>query len=184
LEVIVSSRFFSLGNFVLIGSAAMILGGCATCCTNIPPSPLVATPNKIQATGYGSQGGFTQYTSGQQKLMAMRAAEVDAYRKLAERVHGFRVTGNTAVSAFATQSDSVRTYVDSFIRGARIVGILAIADGNYEATVELDITPQFISCVQTYNNCGHYYNGYPGYNYSNNCYAGGCGISSVNYVGQ
>lgn len=177
-----NSRFASLLQYAIIGATAIGLGGCSTCCTNIPPSPLVATPNKIQATGYGSQGGYAQYTAGQQKLMAMRAAEVDAYRKLAERVHGFRVTGNTAVSAFATQSDSVRTYVDSFIRGARVVGVIAIADGNYEATVELDITPQFISCVQ-YNNCGHFYNGYPGYNYSNNCYAGGCGTNSMMYVG-
>jgi outer membrane protein FlgP len=179
-----SRRLINLGNIVLIGSAAVIIGGCSTCCTNIPPSPLVATPKKIQANGYGSQGSFAQYTSGQQKLMAMRAAEVDAYRKLAELVHGFRVTGNTTVSAFATQSDSVRTYVDSFIRGARIVDIVAIADGNFAATVELDITPQFISCMQTQTNCSHYSNGYPGYNYSNSCHAGGCGMSSVNYVGQ
>jgi hypothetical protein len=167
--------------FALLGAATAILAGCATpCCVGIPPSPVVATPTKITATGYGSTASYTQYTTGQQKLMAMRAAQVDAFRALAERVHGFRITGSTSVSAFATQSDTIRSYVDSFIRGARVTGVNAIADGNYEATVELDITPQFYSCVQTYANCGYF----PNHNYYNNsnCWPSGCGVGSAGYV--
>jgi hypothetical protein len=79
--------------------------------------------------------------------MAMRAAEVDAYRKLAEQIQGFRISGSTTVSAFAVQNDSVRTYVDSFIRGARITSITAIADGNFQANAELDLPDQFVGCV-------------------------------------
>jgi hypothetical protein len=112
--------------------------------------PAVATPTKFLAVGYGSQGSYTHYSQGQQKLMAMRAAQVDAYRNLAEQVHGFRVWGNTAVSAFATQNDSVRTYVDSFIRGARIVNMTSIGDGNFEATVELSLPPNFAECVRLF----------------------------------
>lgn len=139
---------------IVVAAAATALAGCATPCCNAIPSPLVATPAKIIATGYGSSDTYSRYTTGQQQILAMRAAQVDAYRNLAERVYGFRVTGNTAVSSAVVHSDAVRSYVDSFIRGARMVGVVGIANGNYEATVELDITPQFVACVQTQTNCG------------------------------
>ncbi|MDR3352824.1 MAG: LPP20 family lipoprotein [Zoogloeaceae bacterium] len=113
----------------------------------------VEAPLKFLAVGYGSQTSYAQYTAGQQKLMAMRAAQVDAYRNLAEKVHGFRVWGSTAVSAFAVQNDSVRTYVDSFIRGAHVVNMTAIGDGNFEATVELTLPPDFAECVRLSSLC-------------------------------
>jgi hypothetical protein len=113
----------------------------------------VETPSKFLAAGYGSQSSYTQYNSGQQKLMAMRAAQIDAYRNLAEQVHGFRVWGNTAVSAFVTQNDSVRTYVDASIRGARVVSMTAIGDGNFEATVELTLPGDFVACVRLTAGC-------------------------------
>lgn len=180
--------YVTFRNLAVMTAACAVLAGCATpCCVGVPPSPLVATPSKITVTGYGNTGSYSQYTVGQQKLMAMRAAQVDAYRVLAERVHGFRITGNTAVSAFATQSDSIRSYVDSFIRGAKVVGMVAIADGNYEATVELDLTPQFFNCLQNFYGCGYSHPGYPGNpNYSGypayNCSNWGCGPGSGAYV--
>lgn len=144
-----------IGALTFLFSAGVLLSGCSTvpCCTaprevRVLPTQSIPQPQKILAVGYGAMGGNQSHlTPGQQKLMAMRAARVDAYRNLAEQVYGFRVWGNTAVSAFATQNDNVRTYVDSFIRGARLVNMTPIADGNFEATVELDLTPSFFSCV-------------------------------------
>lgn len=112
-----------------------------------PGGAMVAAPSTLTAVGYGSAGSYSQHSQGQQKLMAMRAAQVDAYRNLAEQVYGFRVIGNTAVSAFATQSDAIRSFVDSFMRGARVISTTAMADGNYEVTVELSLSHQFIDCV-------------------------------------
>jgi hypothetical protein len=112
-----------------------------------------APPAKFVAVGYGSAGNQMQYTSAQQRLMAMRAAEVDAYRKLAEQVRGFRVSGSTTVSAFAIQSDAIRSYVDAYIRGAQITNVLAIADGNFQATVELELTDQFLGCLTNISGC-------------------------------
>ena len=114
----------------------------------------VATPRKLTAVGYGAIGNYAQYTVGQQKLMAMRAAQVDAYRNLAEQVYGFRIAGNTSVSAFATQSDTVRTYVDAAIRGAHVVSMTSMADNNFEATVELELSPQFFDCLGRPGACG------------------------------
>jgi hypothetical protein len=115
----------------------------------------VETPTRFLAIGYGNQGNYSQYNNntGQQKLMAMRAAQVNAYRNLAEQVHGFRIWGNTTVSAFVTQNDVVRTYVDSFIRGARLVNITPIGDGNFEASVELTLPKDFVECVRRTPRC-------------------------------
>lgn len=99
------------------------------------------------ATGYGSQNAFGRYTVGQRKLMAMRAAEVDAYRKLAEQVYGFNVDGNTTVADFVAQNDNVRAWVEAFIRGARIVEVVPAGDGNYKATVELSGATRLIDCA-------------------------------------
>lgn len=139
---------------------SLAVAGCAvvplTCCNverpavaaQVYPADFVA--QKILATGYGAMGiNTTQLTLGQQRLMAMRAARVDAYRNLAEQVYGFRVWGNTAVAAFSAQNDNVRTYVDAFMRGARLVNMTTTPDGNYEATVELDLSPAFFGCVST-----------------------------------
>lgn len=108
--------------------------------------PACREPVKVIAVGHGtiSNQSYT-YSAGQQKLMAMRAARVDAYRVLAEQVSGFRVSGNTTLSAMATQSDVVRAQVDAFLRGARLVSLQPVGDGMiYEATVELELPAEFI----------------------------------------
>jgi len=55
----------------------------------------------------------------QNKLLAKRAAEADAYRKLAECIRGLQITSNTYVKDFVTESDTIQTSMDTFIRGAR-----------------------------------------------------------------
>lgn len=179
----------------LAGSALLLslLSGCAMnpCCVNVSPDlsvrPDVAancvtaghtcgvpSSTKFSALGYGSLNSYPQYTAGQQKLMAMRAAQVDAYRNLAEQVQGFRITGGTTVSAFALQSDTIRTYVDAFIRGARVVGVNAIGDGNYQANVELELSNRFFDCVLGLGNCAIPQTAI-------GCATAGCSAPSANY---
>ena len=188
---------------------AATLAGCATdpCCRPVKRAPPVAccqttvncdtqpcqanasaeataplpAPARLLAVGYGAQGNYSQYSHGQQQLMAMRAAQVDAYRNLAEQVYGFRVWGNTAVSAFAAQNDSVRTYVDAFIRGARVVNMTSIANGNYEATVELDLTHDFYQRLTQNATQGM---PTPVRNTNGPCAAAGCSMPSPHYVTQ
>jgi len=54
------------------------------------------------------------------KLLAKRAAEADAYRKLAETVKGLHITSETLVRDFVTESDVIRSELDAFIRGVRL----------------------------------------------------------------
>ncbi len=56
----------------------------------------------------------------QNKLLAKRAAEADAYRKLAETVKGFHITSDTLVRDFVTESDEISTELDTFIKGVRL----------------------------------------------------------------
>jgi len=56
----------------------------------------------------------------QNKLLSKRAAEADAYRKLAETVNGLQITSDTYVKDFVTESDTIRTELDTFIRGIRL----------------------------------------------------------------
>ncbi len=58
-------------------------------------------------------------SDAQNKLLAKRAAEADAYRRLAETIQGLHLTSDTLVRDFVTESDVIRAELDTFIRGAR-----------------------------------------------------------------
>jgi len=60
-------------------------------------------------------------SSGQKRLTAERAAEVLAYRKLAEFLDGVAVVGDSLVKDATLQYDIVRTAVAGFVKGARVV---------------------------------------------------------------
>lgn len=76
----------------------------------------------------------------QQRLLAKRAAQVDAYRKLAELVKGLRISSNTYVRDFVAESDQVNTAFDTFIKGARIAGVPRyLPDGTCEVDVEMTL---------------------------------------------
>lgn len=113
-----------------------------------PPAP-PPSPIKVSAVGHGtlSHAQYGQYSQGQQKQMAIRAARLDAYRNLAEQIHGFQLSGASTVSAFASQSDYVRVTVDGFVQGARVVETLALPDGRYEVRIEALLPPGFRECL-------------------------------------
>jgi hypothetical protein len=75
--------------------------------------------------------------------MAERAAKVDGYRNLLEQTYGLQVIGTTSVRDFITQSDSVRTQVDAFIRGAKVVDTHMLDDGSVEIDMEVTLGKEF-----------------------------------------
>ena len=77
--------------------------------------------------------------SGQQKLLSCRAAQADAYRQLVERVKGLRIESETYVRDFVAESDEIATSLDTFIKGARVVGRREMSDGTCEIDVEVTI---------------------------------------------
>lgn len=137
------------------------LSGCAAtpCCNRQPvmapyaltpqPAPPKTDPStqtvRVSAIGYGATSSFEGYTPGQKRLMAMRASKLDAYRALAEQIYGVRIRGNSTVSAMVAQNDSYRVYIDSYVRGAQIVSITPMAEGNYETVLELELGNEFFN---------------------------------------
>ncbi|MCC6358863.1 MAG: LPP20 family lipoprotein [Phycisphaerales bacterium] len=78
-------------------------------------------------------------TPEQQKLMAKRAAEADAYRKLAEAVYGLQLNSRTYVKDFVTESDDIRGEVDTMIRGIRLGKPTYYEDGSCEVQAEVTV---------------------------------------------
>ena len=79
----------------------------------------------------------------QAKLMAFRAAELDARRKLAERIDGLMITSNTSVRDFVAQNDEIETSMLTFQQGAHVVegSQKILPDGTAQVTVEIDLKP-------------------------------------------
>jgi len=80
-----------------------------------------------------------------QRLMAERAAEVDAMRKLLEQIQGLRLNSDTLVRDFVTESDEIRTQAQGIVVGATKVGRYLhddelIVDVTMEVPVERVIT--------------------------------------------
>ena len=107
-----------------------------------PPPPIVRQEVTLRARGAGAPPTRAA-NAAQAKLMTERAAKVDAYRNLLEQAYGLQVTGSTSVRDFVTQSDTVRTQVDAFIRGAKVVDTRLLDDGSAEVEMEVSLGKEF-----------------------------------------
>jgi hypothetical protein len=74
--------------------------------------------------------------AAQKRLMAVRAAQVDGYRQIAEVINGVRVDSETVVKDFVVESDVIKTQVSALVRGARRGDARYQSDGS----VELDVS--------------------------------------------
>ncbi|OWY39983.1 hypothetical protein CEK28_04385 [Xenophilus sp. AP218F] len=100
-------------------------------------------PVVIRVVGNGAAPYTNSLTPSQRKLLAMRAARLDAFRAIAEQVQGMKLVGNSAVSNMIANSDSFRTYVDAYLRGVTIVSTTMKPDGTSEAVAEITLDQQF-----------------------------------------
>lgn len=82
---------------------------------------------------------------GQGRLMAERAAEVDAMRRLLEQIKGLRLNSTTLVRDFITESDEISTQASGIVIGAAVVSKYLhsdelIAEVTMEVPVEKVVT--------------------------------------------
>lgn len=96
--------------------------------------------NVITAVGMGTVDLTVIKNKAQAKMMAKRAAKIDALRQLTEQVKGVQLTGGTTVEEMEVSSDVIATRVKGLIKGAfELDKKLYEEAGSYVAEVELGI---------------------------------------------
>ena len=103
-------------------------------------APLVEKRETITATGYAVITVQNSKNASQQRLMAIRASKLDAYRKLTEQVFGQQVDASSTVADMVVLNDTFRTKVEGIIYGAQLVSITPVGEDTYETTLSLDKT--------------------------------------------
>ena len=93
-------------------------------------------PVILRATGSGIPPP-TAVNPAQARLMGLRAAKVDAMRNLLEQAYGVRIISDTSIQDFALRSDSIKSRVESFIKGAWVAEDRQLADGTLEVDMEI-----------------------------------------------
>ena len=79
---------------------------------------------------------------GHQKVMAKRAAELDAYRRLAQRLMDIRIDSKTTVRDSCLENDELVATLSQLVKGAEPIAIRYLDDGSCE--VDLRITKRDI----------------------------------------
>ena len=104
------------------------------------------TDGYIEAVGIGAP---PQRNIGmpQARPMALRAAQVDAYRNLLEVVNGVRVDSTTTIRDFTVESDIINTQVQGMVKGARTMKQEYLSDGTVEVTVRMPLSGNFASVI-------------------------------------
>jgi len=99
----------------------------------------IATEGKVlEAMGNSALPG----SLGHQKVMAKRAAELDAYRRLAQRLMDIRIDSATTVRDVCLESDDLVASLSQLVKGAEPLSIRYLDDGSCE--VKMSITKKDI----------------------------------------
>jgi hypothetical protein len=105
----------------------------------IPNSPILQGRKimTISAKGLGV-APVNVNSSAQALALAKRAATVDAYRQLGEKMYGIRITAKDTIRDMASKSSVVKTSLEAVIKNAEIVDE-TYNNGLYEVTMELKL---------------------------------------------
>ena len=101
-------------------------------------APMVEKRETLVATGYAVVSVQNHKLAAQQRLMAIRASKLDAYRALTEQVYGQHLDASTTVADMVVMNDTFRTRVEGVVYGAVLVSITPVGDDTYETTMSLD----------------------------------------------
>lgn len=93
----------------------------------------------VEAVGTGAPPE-QHYGKPQARPMALRAAQVDAYRNLLETVQGVQIDSKTTVKDFVVESDVINTAISGMVKGAAIVKKEYLSDGTVEVTVRMPLS--------------------------------------------
>ena len=126
--------------------AILALTGCKSINLSMPTStkssnlaaPLVEKRETLTATGYAVISVQNSRNPAQQRLMAIRASKLDAFRTLTEQVYGQQLDASSTVADMVMVNDTFRTKVEGVVYGAQLVSITPVGEDTYETTLSLD----------------------------------------------
>lgn len=121
-------------NIILTIMAILVLAASTTFAAE---SKIDWSGNYITVTGYGAPPAHS-INIGQARMMARRAAVVDAYRQMAEIVNGVQVDSETTVRDMVVENDLIKTKVTGLVRSARVVEERQV-EGGYEVTMTVPL---------------------------------------------
>lgn len=94
----------------------------------------------VSATGFGTVDSTKVVNPAQGKMMAKRAAKVDAMRQLSETVKGVKLTSGTTIEEYEVTSDIIATRIRGVLQGAFVLKeSISDDDGEFVAEVEMGI---------------------------------------------
>ena len=134
-------------NVFLMALSMVAHTGCKSISLSMPTSskdtsslvpPVVEKRETITATGYAVVTVQNHKNPAQQRLMAIRASKLDAYRNLTEQVYGQQLDASSTVADMVVTNDTFRAKVEGVIYGARLVSITPVGEDTYETTLSLD----------------------------------------------
>ncbi|MGN1280647.1 MAG: LPP20 family lipoprotein [Succinivibrio sp.] len=92
----------------------------------------------LRATGYASISRQQGATASIKQIKAMRASKIEAYRELSEQVNGIYIQASDTLNTNSVEvSNSVKSEVDGFVHGARVIRQYSLGD-TYATELELD----------------------------------------------
>lgn len=105
----------------------------------IPNSPILTPENEITLSAVGiGVSPENSISPSQAFAMAKRAAIVDAYRQIGEKMYGIRVNAQDTVRDMMLQSSTVKTKVQALIRNAEVLETV-YKDGLCQVNMELKL---------------------------------------------
>ena len=119
-------RHFFVGLMLMLTMA-----GCATPQRSQTLYP-VSEADGLVATGYAVIASQRGETAAQQRLMAIKASKLDAYRSLAEQLYGQYVNATGTMVDMSVTDDHLKSRVEGVIYGARVVSITPVGEETYE----------------------------------------------------
>jgi len=93
---------------------------------------------KLEATGVGVVPCDGSCSKAKAQVMARRAAILDAYKALAEKMYGIKINGRDTVKNMVLQNSSLKAYVEGIIKGASITDE-SYKNGVYSVTMDIKI---------------------------------------------
>ena len=100
----------------------------------------------ITAVGIGSPPE-KYYGKPQARPMALRAAQLVAYRNLLEVISGVRIDSTTVVRDSMVESDLIRSQVNGMVKGTQVVKKEYLSDGTVEVTLAMSLRGGFSQLI-------------------------------------